>query len=876
MFGKKHDEQLDRVISEIRGEEISPAALESSARRVWQRLDSQDAVLGASDLARGCRAVRADLPLLRRGQLSPPRRLIVEDHLRECASCRAYNAGAPDPVTAAAHWQVQRTEEAPRWSFARYGWATAAIVLIAAVGLIVGGYYLSGPAGSRAEVESLTGRVDLVSSTNESSLKVGDNIDQGQMIRTGGDSHAILRLLDGSRVEMNQRTELSVSARFRNTSIRLNQGDIIVQARPRRTGHLYVDTPDCTVSDKGTIFTIESGTKGSRVGVIEGTVNVAHDGKESLLHAGESVATAQSVGPVPVSGQISWSADREHYLALLDEFSRLGHRFEEIPSPGLRYQSKILPMVPDDTVLYISVPNLGNMFAQGDRIFRDELNRSATLREWWNHVTTPQTDAALEQVMGKIETASQYLGDEMVVAGSVDMQGGPVVLAPIKNPGLAEFLRQQVAPFGGRPGFSARVVDENSLAAVPPGTSGMIALVRPDLLVVGSPSAVRRMNAALVKGPSGFVNSDFGKQILGVYNQGAQTLFAADLQSIMSHVRAAQRARSKSGTATENAALKSLGFSDMKYLIATHGDASGQTENRAVLGFAEQRSGLASWLGAPSPMGSLDFVSADAGAAISVITKRPAEMFDDVVQMVQQHNSTNVSEELSHEEAQIGLDFRNNVAGALGGEVTFALDGPVLPTPSWKLIAEVNEPAVLQQSIATMVELAGRHVVVSGKPVAAIEQQQSGKRTFYRITFAQAKGLSEIDYTFADGYLVAGSSRAIVMNALDVHASGDSLASSGSFRALLPRDSYTNLSGLMYWNLGPVVRPLVAQFGSLDQGVLQGLAADAKPTAICAYGRANTIEVASTSNLLDLQPTAMSLLSLFNHESSGTSHAAQP
>jgi FecR protein len=877
MFGKKHDEELDQVISEIRGEEISAPALESAARRVWQRLHAEDVAIGSSDVAPGCGAIRADLPLLKRGELSRARQLIVEDHLRECASCRAYAAGSPDPVATASNWRIEPSRAASRGSFARYGWAAAAVVLLAAAGLIVGERYLAGPAGSRAQIESVAGHAYLVSATNESPLKAGDQIGQDEMIRTASDSRAVLRLLDGSRVEMNQRTEFSVSAGFRNTSIRLNQGDIIVEAPRRRTGHLYVSTPDCTVSDKGTIFAIESGTKGSRVGVIEGTVSVAHDGTESVLHAGESVATAQSVGAVPVSGQIGWSADREHYLALLDEFSRLRHRFADIPSPARRYQSRILPMVPADTVLYVSVPNLGNMFAQGDRIFRDELDRSPVLREWWNHVTTPQNDAALEQVIGKIETGSQYLGDEMVLVGSLEGKDGPVLLAPVKNPGLGEFLRQQVASIGGASGPFLPVVDEKSLRSLAPTQRGFIALVRHDMLMVGSASAVRRMNAAFESGPSGFENTDFGKQVLGVYNQGAQVLFGADLERIMAQVERKQYAKNGPKAAQgESSVLENLGFGDMKYLIATHGDTSGQTENRAVLGFADERRGLASWLAAPSPMGSLGFVSSDAGAAVSVITKQPAEMFDDVVRLAQAHNQTNVNEELAQKEAQIGLDFRNNLAGALGGEMTFALDGPVLPTPSWKLIVEVNEPVVLQNSIAKLVELADEGPVRSKNPVVTLEQDKSGGRMFYTIAFPQARGLTEIDYTYADGYLVAGSSRAMVMNSLEVHANGDSLAASNSFHALLPRDSHTNFSALMYWNLGPVVRPLAAQFGSADQGQLQHLAANAKPSAVCAYGGTNTIEVASTASLLDLQPDAISLLSLIHPGSRGTSRAPNP
>lgn len=873
MFGKKHDE-LDQIVSGIRSEEIPSEALEESSRRVWQRVEAASATIPASEVAHGCRAIRADLPLLRREQLSPARRLIVEDHLHECASCRAYAAGAQDPVATAAAWQIQPVRTASRWSLPRYGWAIAAIVVIAAAGLFIGQRYMLGPAGSRAQVESITGNAYLVSATNESALKAGDMVSQGEVVRTAGDSHAVLRLQDGSRVEMNRRTEMSVGASFRNTTIHLDQGDIIVQARHRRVGRLYVMTPDCTVSDTGTIFSIESGTKGSRVGVVEGTVSVAHDGRDSVLHAGESVATAQSVGTVPVSGQISWSENRQQYMALLEEFSRLGHRLEAIPSPAPRYESKILPVVPANTVLYVSVPNLGNMFAQDNQVFQDELNRSAVLRSWWSRVTTPQQQIMLELAIGKIEAASEYLGDEMVLVSGMEGKNGPVVLAPIKKQGLGDFLRQQVSALGEKPG-GLRIVDEKSVASVSPAMNGMIALVRPEMLVVGTPAAVLRMNAALTNGTSGFENTDFGKEVMGVYGKGAQMFFAADLQRIAAHVKEAHAVNRAGAAETPGNVINALGFGDVKYLIATHGDASGQTESRAVLGFAQQRSGLASWLAAPAPMGSLNFVSANASAVVSVVTKQPAKMFDDVVGLVQAHNNSNVSAELQQEETQIGVDLRNNLAGALGGEITLAQDGPVLPKPSWKLIAEVNEPSVLQQSIATLVQLTGEHFKTSGKPVVMLEQQQNGGRTFYTITFAEG-GIPEINYTYANGYLVAGPSRAIVMNAISTYANGNSLAASGAFHALLPRDSYANFSALMYWNLGPLVQPLANQFGAADQGTLAHLAANAKPVAICAYGGTNTIEVASTTSLLDLQPDAMSLMNLLGQGRGATSRELHP
>jgi hypothetical protein len=764
----------------------------------------------------------------------------------------------------------------PSSNLARYSWAAAAIVLLGVIGWVARDWYIGGPAGSRARMESLTGHAYVVSATSERPLGVQDQIAQGQEIRTTSNSHAVLVLFDGTHVEMNQRTELAVSATLLNTTVHLVQGDIIVQAARRRRGHLYVITPDCTVSDTGTIFSIESGTKGSRVGVIEGSIDVAQAGKESTVHAGESVATTQTVSAVPVADQISWSEDRQRYLSLLEEFSHLGRRFEQIPSPEPRYESRILPVVPSDTVVYISVPNSGDMLTQADSIFHDELNRSAALQDWWAHVATPQQQDSIEQIARRIEGASQYLGQEFVVVGGLGHEHGLTLLARIEKPGLAEFLRQQLpaASLGSGEQPFMHIVDERSLDSVPPGTHGIVALVRPDVLVMGtSVPGVRHIDAVLNTGSSGFLNSDFGREILGVYKRGAQMVFAANLERILNSARPSAQVSSTTARPAGRSFLKNVGFSDIRYLIATHGDATGETENRAVLEFGVQRSSLASWLAAPSPMGSLDFISANASAAVSVVTKQPAEMFDDVVHLVSQQHPLDTNQ-IAQQEAQLGIDFRNNLVGALGGEATFALDGPLFPKPSWKLIVEVNDPPTLERSIATLVALVGQHVIVSGKPALMLEETQVGDRTFYKLYSQQSGLLSEIDYTFADGYLVAAPSRALVIDALETRTNGNSLAASGSFRSLLPRDAHANFSGLAYQNLGPLVQPIASEFGS-DAALLQQLG-ETKPSAICAYGGGDTIEIASTSSLFDLQPNAFALITLLSSQRHGTFGPSHP
>ena len=49
------------------------------------------------------------------------------------------------------------------------------------------------------------------------------------------------------------------------------------------------------------------------------------------------------------------------------------------------------------------------------------------------------------------------------------------------------------------------------------------------------------------------------------------------------------------------------------------------------------------------------------------------------------------------------FDLKADLASAFGGEVTVALDGPLLPVPSWKIAAEVYYPDRLQSAMAKLV-----------------------------------------------------------------------------------------------------------------------------------------------------------------------------
>ncbi len=86
----------------------------------------------------------------------------------------------------------------------------------------------------------------------------------------------------------------------------------------------------------------------------------------------------------------------------------------------------------------------------------------------------------------------------------------------------------------------------------------------------------------------------------------------------------------------------------------------------------------------------------------------------------------------------------------------------------------------------------------------AWEKAEVGGRTFYTLKSADF-GLVEVNYTYANGYMIVGPSRALVERALAAHDSGYSLLRSAKFTAGLPADGNANFSAVFYHNLGGLV-----------------------------------------------------------------------
>ena len=852
----RHDSEslLETAIHAIHAAEPDATQISTSVKRVADRLGidaTRSLNLSVSSTIESCADVQHLLGSYRTGTLSDARTLLIRVHLRDCGEChRSYAAGLG---RAGLDWSAPQPARALSWNFRAFRWALAPTLAVLALTFFLYRAFWQIPPGVRAEVESIDGSASRISDAGDAPISAGDKLNEGDHLRTSGGAHAMLRLSDGSTVEVNERSVLSVGARGRNMTVAVDNGAVLVQAAKRTSGHLYVKTPDCRVAVTGTVFSVNAGIKGSRVAVLEGTVHVTHAGIETLMHAGDQISTNEKLSSEPVDQQIAWSRDLDKYLPLLAQFSTLQHRIDQIPTPQLRYTSDLLGRVPANTLLYVSIPNLGNFLSEANNIFHDQLKQSPALQQWWENGAHHNT-AELDALVNQLHQVSEYLGDEVVVVGVQQPETprsnpGFAIVADLQKSGLGDVLKSSPP--------AITVFDEASLATAPASTQdrpGQFALIRQHEAVFSSSVTVlKQMKAHLNGNASGFATGDFGQQIAAAYSRGAGVILAADLHQMLH----AASERGHDNPRSQNA-LQSSGIDGVRYLIAEHREQNGLPESHVNLQFAGTRQGAASWLAGPAPIGSLEFVTPNAAIAVAFLSKDPVAIADDIVKMAQSSGASG-SSGWSEAEAKLQVSIRNDLAANLGGDFLISLDGAVLPIPAWKAVVEVRNADQLERTLERLTEAVRNQSGGNHAHDIVIQSNQSNDQTFYSIQNVTS-GATIAQYTFADGYMIVAPDRALLMQALHAHASGNSLARSAAFKALLPKDENANYSAVAYQNVGPVLTPLLSQLSGGSAQALTQLAADGRPTAICAWGKDNRIEAASNTHLFGIDLLALEAL----------------
>jgi hypothetical protein len=537
-----------------------------------------------------------------------------------------------------------------------------------------------------------------------------------------------------------------------------------------------------------------------------------------------SVSAAQTPKASPAVDPVSQVEKK--YPGLMAELGHLLDRLKhEVQFPAPRNQSNLLPRLPASTTFYAAFPNYGEVTHQALTVFNDELTRSAVLRDWWQQNDMAKTGPQIGSFIEKFYALSQYLGEEWVIAGGTEGTApSGVFFTEVRKPGLKDFLQQMAKEVPVTAHGDFRIVDAHELASadIPKKPGQLIVLVRSDFVVVGSDAdALRSFNKSLDARTNEFASTSFGQRAAKAYEGGASAVAAADLHKILSHIPA--------GKPADPHALEASGFKDVKYLVWDHKNFAGQPVGEMELSFVAPRHGAAAWLAPPAPHHSLGFVSPRSAFVVSVLLKNLGEIFDDIKDL--SASNPKAFGTLPQMEQAMHISLRDDLLSQLQGEITVAVDDLAATPPRWKVILRVNDAERLQKTLEKLLQSA---------PVVARQSEEAGV-VYHSLAVPSAQKPMQIDYAFADGYLVVASNHESAREAVRLHQSGESLAGSTALLASLPPGYPRQVSAMVYEDAQAMTSSRLQQLSPEMAEAMAHLNGGPTPVVFCAYGEERAI-----------------------------------
>jgi type IV pilus assembly protein PilA len=548
-----------------------------------------------------------------------------------------------------------------------------------------------------------------------------------------------------------------------------------------------------------------------------------------------SPCSAQSKQPSQ-QPEMPWTQELKKHPGLFEEFGRLYQKLQQnIQYPFPRSESRLLPLLPPSTISYAAFPNYGDVTQQALKIFRQELQDSAVLRDWWQQGDMALAGPKIEDSLEELTQFQQYLGEEIVVSGSLEGQDPKLlVVAEIRKPGLKKFLQETITHLGGESKQGVRILDQQELAAAKDETpaKNLLVLVRPDYAVAAMDLAtLRKFNSRLERHGREFASSPFALRIAKEYSGGVTVLAAADLHKIVDQAPSELR---------QGPGFQRSGFADVKYLIWEHKTVGAQTVSQTELSFNAPRHSSAAWLANSAPLSGFDFVSPKAMIAGTALLANPAQIFEDVKGMYTNPSASPFAS-LPAFEQMLKLSLKDDLLSTLGGEVTLELDSIGPPKPIWKAILSVRDTSHLQQTLTTL--LTAAHIEA--------EKFEEDGVAYSTVHIPTSTPPLEITYAFVDRHLIVGSSRETVAEAVRLHKAGETLAKSKTFLAAVPLGHSLEASAMLYQD--PVAIASL-QLRAIAPEMVHSLAQSSKeitPAIVSVYGDESTIREASSNGAYD-------------------------
>lgn len=812
------EDRLDKALQEMQQESIDAAALDAARARVWNK------VTGAADTAPeasatpgnniGCDEFRSDFRPYLSGTLASSRRVLMEDHLSRCSACRIVLAelkGERRVIAMPQRASSRRT---------RWGMLAAAAVLFLAV--LYGARdtldAMLAPGGPRATVVSAEGGFYRVPGE---ALGVGATIGEKELVRTVAGAHAVLRLGDGSTIDVNERTELYATAAWSGQAIHLQRGDVIVSAAKQRRGHLRVFTRDSIASVKGTVFAVSTGLGGSVVSVVEGSVAVSQPGREVLLTPGQQAASNTALAS-SVAQAVAWSPSSDEYLQILATFGKIERQLAETFPTQQRNTSALLTYLPAGAFAYGAIPNLGGRLGMALTMAEEQSSENAAFNAWWN----TETGQLLRQMVNRLQSVSALLGDEVVFCAATAAPGHevPMVMARVQPGKQAELTRALHDLFA--------TAGEDAL---PHSVSG-------DLMVVASTAA--DLTWALSHLQPGAA-SPFAAAIGERYRRGTGWLMAIDAPAVI--------AMSPGNPAPPAELAAMVG---MKYLFVEQRAAAGREENELTLVFDGQKKGMASWLADAGAGGVAEYLPADALFAGYVSMREPWQIVQEFTAMMPYERS--FENKLAEVDEKLGAGFLANLTGALGNEAAFTVDGFSVAGPRWTMVALAYNPAVIDDALRKFVDVFNAELGPEDQNKRVVLGQENvGGRIWNTMKGGELPlGMT---WSYDQGYLVAASERATAERAIATRNGGSPLVWSPEFQSQLPSSAGIHPSAFAWLN----TKGALGAFSTLAPSpAVAKLLSDRDPLLVVFDGKADQIHAASRERLPGLVLDVMLLNSL--------------
>jgi ferric-dicitrate binding protein FerR (iron transport regulator) len=867
-----NDKNIDDVINAIKTDSPSANEIAAVRERVKSALAAKNTAGSAQKSASSgdswdsMEDYIASIPAYLAKQLSPQQTLLFEEESRRSIPLRrALNNARQGGVD-------QSQTLSAEGSGSRYRWlaAVAAVAMIAVALFNVLPDLPSFDQSQLAQITLIEGQLYQLTNGQLEPLSAGTWIDGRQRIRSATGSTAVLTLDDGSQIEVDGRSELSVTRRGSGNRIDVNRGRILVVASPQGSGTLDVFTDEFMVSVTGTIFEVAHGAKGSIVAVIEGEVNVHQQGDTTSLTPGEVMASRLESLALNIEDEINWSQDADLYIAMLQEVAALRQDLEAVLEIPPRFSTRLLDLAPQDTAVYIAVPNAPEKAADIYDVVRTRAQQSEVLAQAWASFEEAGEGHYIDETMAWVREIGYALGDETVVAlimRSADDGDGdvavPVVLSEVNAEAFSAAFDEQIARLrevleaqGQDSDLDIALINDPSDAA-----DGQLSILLYEDLLIASidASALQEMQDAIDSGGSAFVGTALHGQLQASYELGTEILGAVHIPKLMSPIEVPENG------------LEDAGLANAEFLIARYQQQDSVTTLTADLYFDGNRDGAMSFIANPGPMGSLEFFSANTTIVAALLLTEPMSFLDDIDTIVLPDDFDATAE----------LELFYNVMSVLGGEFAIGLDGPALPTPSWKAVVEAYDATMLQQSINFSVERFNEYSTANnaGASISLSSGDVDGY-TGYQLNLTvdpsqSTAGLNSVSihYVFVDGYLVAAPNEALVGRAIDYYHSGSGLQSDSDFRDLLARDGYLDFSAIYFSRLGELLNDVLSSLPSNltaeQQAAVAALDTEVGPSMASilalpdkihvAYSGSSQFPLQMMSQLVALQPLIESM-----------------